>query len=323
MRAELFLTLVMALALKALSGQTPAVAPGEQPFRLTATAELVLLDVSVKDAVGGHISNLKADNFRIYENGNLQAISHFGSEDVPVTIGLVMDTSGSMRLKQAEVIAAALAFIQASNRQDEVFVVNFSDVVKSGLPESIPFSSDIGQLRAALSDGTPEGRTALYDAILFSLSHLEKGTRDRKTLVLVSDGGDNNSVHGSEDMVRMVRESRATIYTIGIYDESDRDQNPGLLRHVAQVSGGEAFFPQQLSEVDGICKEIANDIRARYTIGYVPVRLSDKGSLRKVRVAASKSGRGKLVVHTRTTYLLPDRRPLVVPRDDLNRKPGS
>ena len=322
-RAEHILALGLALALKALSGQTPAVAPLEQPFKLTATAELVLLDVSVKDAAGGHVSNLRRDNFRVYENGNPQAITHFGSEDVPVTVGLVIDTSGSMMTKQREVIAAALAFIQASNRQDEVFVVNFSDGVKSGLPESIPFSSDIEQLRGALSAGRPEGRTALYDAILFSLSHLEKGTRDRKTLVLVSDGGDNNSVHGSADVVRMVRESRATIYTIGIFDENDRDRNPGLLQHLAQVSGGEAFFPEQLSKVDGICKEIAHDIRARYTIGYVPVRLGDKGSLRKVRVVASQSGRDKLVVHTRTTYLLPDRRPLVVPGDDPNRKPGS
>lgn len=321
-RAEHILALVLALALKTLSGQTPAVAPVEQPFKLTATAELVLLDVSVKDAAGGHVSNLKAGNFRVYEHGNLQAITHFGSEDVPVTVGLVVDTSGSMLLKQAEVIAAALAFIRASNRQDEAFVVNFSDGVKSGLPASIPFTSDIHQLRAALSESKPEGRTALYDAILFSLSHLEKGTRDRKTLVLVSDGGDNNSVHGSEDVMRMVRESRATIYTIGIFDESDKDQNPGVLRHLAQVSGGEAFFPGQLSEVGGICEEIAKDIRARYTIGYVPVRLGDKGSLRKVKVVASQSGGHELVVHTRTTYFLPDRRPVVDPRDDSNRKPG-
>jgi len=317
MRAEHILALMLPLALEALSGQAPAVAAGEQPFKLTATPELVVLDVSVKDAAGGHVSNLRADNFRVYENGNLQAITHFGSEDVPVTIGLVIDTSGSMRSKQPEVVAAALAFILASNRRDEVFVVNFSDGVKNGLPESVPFTSDIDQLRAALSQSKPEGRTALYDAILFSLGHLEKGTRDRKTLVLVSDGGDNNSVHGSEDMVRMVRESRATIYTIGIFDESDRDQNPGLLRHIAQVSGGEAFFPVQLSEVSGICQEIAKDIRARYSVGYVPVRLGDKGSLRKLRVVAAQSGGHNLVVHTRTTYLLPDR------PDHPIGKPGS
>jgi VWFA-related protein len=307
MRAEYILTLVLALTLKALSGQTSAVAPGEQPFKLTATAELVLLDVSVKDSDGGHVSNLKPGNFRVFENGNPQAVTHFGNEDVPVTVGLVVDTSGSMRLKRADVIAAALAFILASNRRDEVFVVNFNDGVSSGLPQSIPFTSDIDQLRAALSDGIPAGKTALYDAILFSLSHLEKGTRDRKTLVLVSDGGDNNSAHGSEDVMRMVRESRATIYTIGIFDKSDVDQNPGLLRRLAQVSGGEAFFPERLSEVGGICQEIAKDIRARYTLGYVPVRLGDKGSLRKVRVVAAHSGGHNLVVHTRTTYLLPDR----------------
>ena len=304
MRREI-LILVLAGAVQTIPAQVPAVEGSRDPFTMCTTAELVLLDVSVKDAAGGHISGLGKDNFRVYEDGKLQKITQFASEDVPVTVGLVIDTSGSMRSKYPDVVTAALAFIQASNREDEVFVVNFGDDVHPGLPEDVPFTDDIRQLRTALSWGTPAGRTALYDAILFSLQHLEKGTRDKKALVLVSDGGDNNSTHGPRELMRMVRESRATIYTIGIFDADDPDRNPALLRRFACVSGGEAFFPAQLSEVIGICRQIASDIRTRYTIGYVPVRDGEQGAMRKIKVVASGPGGGKLVVHTRTSYVLP------------------
>jgi VWFA-related protein len=292
----------LGIALEALAGQTPAV---EQPLTFTATAKLVLLDVSVKDPNGGNISGLEMSNFRIYEDGKLQRITHFAHDDVPVTVGLVLDTSGSMRRKHQEVATAALVFVRASNRNDEVFVVSFSDSVHFGLPESLPFTDDIGKLKAALSRGIPDGRTALNDAVVVSLSHLEKGKRDKKALVLVSDGGDNNSIHRSQDVTKIVRESRATIYTIGIFDADDPDQNPRVLRRFAQVSGGEAFLGVQLSEVAGICRRIASDIRARYTIGYVPVQTGEEGSLRKIKVIAAQSGGRKLLVHTRTSYLLP------------------
>jgi len=292
----------LAIVLETLAGQTPA---AEQPFKFTATAKLVLLDVSVKDPNGGTISGLEMNNFRIYEDGKLQRITHFAHDDVPVTVGLVIDTSGSMRRKYLEVVTAALVFIRASNRNDEVFVVNFSDSVRFGLPESIPFTDDIGKLHTALWRGVPAGRTALNDAVVFSLNHLEKGKRDKKALVLVSDGGDNSSAHRSEDVAKLVRESRATIYAIGVYDEDDPERNPRVLQRLARVSGGEAFLDVQLSAVAGICRQIANDIRTRYTIGYVPVEAGESGSLRKIKVVASQASGRKLLVHTRTSYLLP------------------
>jgi len=312
----------LAVAAQTLPPQAPAVDSSAQPFKLTATAELVLLDVSVKDAAGGHIANLSKDNFRVYEGGKLQKITHFASDDVPVTVGLVIDISGSMRPKHENVVAAALSFIQASNRKDEVFVVNFGDRVSSGLPDNVPFTADIRQLRAALSMGAPAGRTALYDAILFSLRHIEKGKCEKKALMLVSDGGDNSSTHGLEEVQRRVRESFATIYTIGIFDEDDEDRNPRLLRRLAQVSGGEAYFPEQLSEVIGICRQIASDIRTRYTIGYVPYRAGEQGSLRKIKVTAVGAGGHKLIVNTRTSYFLPNRRPTVNQRGEASRRPG-
>lgn len=303
------LILGLAFAVRTLPAQVPAVAAAERPFTLSATAELVLLDVSVKSVTGEPVSGLTKSNFVVYEDGKLQTVSHFANEDVPVTAGLVIDTSGSMRNKRAEVVTAALAFIGASNRSDEIFVVHFSDRVTLSLPASIPFTGNLGQLQAALWTGSAEGRTALNDAIVLSLGHLELGRRDRRTLVLVSDGGDNCSVHAADEVVRKVLESRATIYTIGIIDEDEPERNPALLRRIAQASGGEAYFPKELSEVTGISLQIASDIRTRYTIGYVPVRSGERGSLRKISVNASAANGHKLVVHTRTGYVLPPQRP--------------
>lgn len=305
----------------AVSAQAPTV-ESEQPFKLTATAELVLLDVSVKDSAGERISSLSKENFQVYEDGKLQRITQFGHDDVPVTVGVVIDTSGSMHSKYADVVAAAMALIQASNRNDEVFIVSFGDRVSYGLPDGVPFTDDFRQLRAALALGAPAGRTALYDAILSSLHHLERGSRDKKTLVLISDGGDNNSAHGSEEVMRTVRESRATIYTIGVFDADDADRDPALLRRLAHVSGGEAFFPEQPSEVTGICRQIANDIRARYTVGYVPIRSGERSSTRKIKVTASTPGGHKLMARTRTSCYLPDIRPTADQYGEASRKGG-
>jgi Ca-activated chloride channel family protein len=300
------LIFALTLAAQALAAQVPAVRAFEEPFKLTANAELVLLDVSVKDSSGGRISNLAKQNFQVYEDGKLQTITHFGSNDVPVTVGLVIDTSGSMRPKYTDVVSAAMLFLHESNRNDEVFIVNFGDSVSYGLPPNMPFTDDLQRLSAALRLVAPAGRTALNDAILSSLDHLTQGKCEKKALVLISDGGDNSSVHKSEEVMRMVRESHATIYTVGIFDEGDRDQNPGLLRRLSQVSGGQAFFPDKLSELSGICRQIASDIRTRYTIGYVPLRSGELGSLRKINVIALGPGGHKLVVRTRKSYLLPD-----------------
>jgi VWFA-related protein len=310
------------MAVQTVPAQAPAVEASEQPFKLSATAELVLLDVGVKSATGEHVAGLTKDNFRVYEDGKLQRVSHFASEDAPVTAGLVIDTSGSMRAKRTEVIASAVAFIDASNRNDEMFIVHFSDDVNLGLPADIPFTDNLELLRSALWKGFPEGRTALNDAIFLGLRHLEQGWRDRRTLVLVSDGGDNRSVHGAQEVMRKVLESRATIYTIGLFDENDPDRNPELLQHLARISGGESFLAVELSAVNGICRQIASDIRARYTIGYVPIRSGEQGAMRKIRVTASTPSGHKLVVHTRAGYVLPPKRPLADQAGEPSRKPG-
>ncbi|HWE48576.1 MAG TPA: VWA domain-containing protein [Bryobacteraceae bacterium] len=276
----------------------------EGDFKISTSVEMVLLDVAVQDARGGYVSNLPKEAFHIDENGVPQTISAFSNADVPVEVGLVMDASGSMRTRRADVNAAGVAFIQKSNPKDQVFVVNFNDTVMEGLPESVPFTDKIDLLRTALSTGVPQGRTVLYDAIAEALRHLETGKRDKKTLVLVTDGGDNRSQIGLNEIMRLIEESHATIYTVGIFDPSDPYNKPGVLRRIAAVSGGESFMPKTSAAVVPICEKIAKDIRNRYTLGYIPNR--EGTAVRKVKVSASSPDHGKLIVTSRTSYKMPD-----------------
>ena len=210
------------------ASNTDAKAAG-QDFTIQTTSRLVLLDASVKDAAGGFVSGLTKEHFKVFENGKPQEISQFANSDIPVTVGIAVDESGSMRPKRAQVVTAALVFIQASNPMDEMFVVNFNEKPRRGLPDDVLFSDNVQQLRAALWQGDPEGRTALYDAIEMSLHQLDFGRQAKKTLVVISDGGDNHSMHTQQEVMKDVLSSLATIYTVGIYDEDDPERNEGVL----------------------------------------------------------------------------------------------
>jgi VWFA-related protein len=184
---------------------TPAKAAAgsqEKEYTIKTTSRLVLLDVSVKDPKGGYVSGLAKDNFHVLEDGKPQEISQFANSDIPVSIGILVDESGSMRPKKPEIITAALSFISASNPKDEIFVINFNEKVRRGLPDTELFSDNIQELRSALWSGIPEGRTALYDAVVAGLKQLEMGRRDKKSLVLISDGGDNVSTANEKDAMK-------------------------------------------------------------------------------------------------------------------------
>jgi VWFA-related protein len=285
-----------------LFSKLPAAHPIEQQdFVIRSDVRLVLLDVSVKDRAGGFASGLSKDNFAIFENGAAQPITVFASNDVPVTVGILVDESRSMVPKRADVLSAAETFIAESNPQDEIFVLNFNDSVKRGLPEGVLFSDNPDQLRSALYRGTPKGRTALDDAVVDGLKQLELGRRDKKALVVISDGGDNASQHTRREVLDLVERNIATIYTIGLFEAGDPDWNPGLLKRLAGISGGETHFPTDPEEMTAVCRTIAKDIRARYTIGYVPP-VKNGGSLRHIRVNVSAAGRSRLVARTRESY---------------------
>ena len=212
-----------------------------------------------------------------------------------------MDESRSMLPKRNDVLMAAGAFIQTSNPRDEVFVLNFNDDVKRGLPGPALFSDNIDQLRAALDRGVPRGMTAFNDAVVEGLQQLELGRRDKKALVVISDGGDNASQHTRAEMFAMVEHSIATIYTVGLPDPTDPDWNPGILKSLANVTGGEALFLEGPSGMTAICEDIAKEIRTRYTIGYQPP-LNNHGSLRHIQVRVSAPGRAALSARSRTRY---------------------
>ena len=197
--------------------------PPSNDYKVTVDVDLVVFNVTVLDSKGRLVSGLTKDDFRVVESGQTQELQFVRPEDTPATVGLVIDNSGSMRRKRAEVTEAALAFVEASNPHDEIFVVNFNERVFMGLPPSLPFTSEAEQLRAALTTSRAEGKTALYDAVAVALKHLDKGTQQRKALVVLSDGGDNASGESEaavlpwpSNRTPLFRRSISTIRTIKI-----------------------------------------------------------------------------------------------------------
>jgi VWFA-related protein len=264
--------------------------------------DLVVLHATVTDRQGGFASDLNEPDFEVYENGVLQRIRLLRNEDIPVTVGLVVDHSTTMEPKLAEVAAAARTFVRSSNREDEMFVVNFNERVWLGLPPAIHFTDSTAALERAIATRTG-GQTALYDAIARALGELHAGSRDKKVLLVVSDGGDNASTRTLADVMTLAAQSSAAIYTLGLFDREDPDRNPGVLKRLAQATGGEAFFPSQVSDVVAICERIARDIRHQYTIGYVPTNRNRDGAYRAIRVLARGKGHDRLSVRTRHGYL--------------------
>ncbi len=305
-RAIIAVPAVLLIGLIARAG--PQVSPKWQdhdagPFRIKVDVDLVVLHATVTDREGSSVSNLGEQGFEVYEDGAPQRIRLFRNEDIPVTVGLVVDHSTSMRPKMVEVIAAAKAFARSSNREDQMFVVNFNERVSLGQPGAIRFTDSTAELGDAIAAAPTGGMTALYDAIARPLEELQAGSRYKKVLIVISDGGDNASTHSLDQVMKLARQSSAVIYTIGIFDGNDPDRNPRVLKHLAGETGGEAFFPDQLSQVVSICERIARDIRHQYTIGYVPSNPARDSSYRTIRVLARAKGHGRLSVRTRTGYI--------------------
>jgi Ca-activated chloride channel homolog len=274
-------------------------------YTIRTNVDLVVLHATAQDHKGALVSGLGKNDFQVFEDGVLQQIKYFSHEDIPVTVGLVVDNSGSMRPKRSEVIAAALAFARSSNPQDQMFVVNFNEKVSFGLPDNTPFTDNIVQLEAALSRINANGETALYDAVAAALEHLKKGNRDKKVLIVISDGGDNASKHNLAQIMAVVGQPDVIIYTIGIFDEQDADRNPHVLKQLAKNTGGEAFLPESLKDVVPLCEQIAHDVRNQYTLAYVPTNRKRDGTYRLIQVKASAPGGGRLSVRTRIGYYAP------------------
>lgn len=294
-----------------LGAQQPPAGPPERDkdFTLSLDVQLVALNVTVLDRKGSFVPGLSKENFQVFENRQPQEIQLFYNEDVPLTIGLVVDSSGSMRDRRREVVSAAMAFVEASKSQDELFVVNFNEEVQLGLAPDQPFSNNVVQLREALSRLVVRGQTSLYDALWMALEHLNKGRHDKKAVVVFSDGADNASKHSFRETLAAAQRSQATIYSIGIYESTSEDRDPKSLTELSRATGGEAVFPQSIDEVEAVCKHFARTIRTQYTLGYSPSNTAKDGSYRVLRVTASAPNLSKLTVRTREGYFAPNAAP--------------
>jgi len=291
----------------------PAPVPERSPsqdgaYAIQRDVNLVVLRVAVVNDRGQFVPGLKQDDFRVAEDKSDQKISVFRQEDVPVSMGLVVDNSGSMRDKRPQVNAAALALVKTSNPQDEAFVVNFNDDFY--LDTVHDFTSDITEMQDALERIDARGSTALYDAVIGSLDHLKKGSKDKKVLLVVTDGVDNASRHTLENAIQEAQRSDALVYSIGLFSDEDLKHNRGdmkkarrALTELANATGGVAFFPESADDTTAICTQIAHDIRNQYTIAYYPSNPTKDGTYRTLQVnVAAPRGYGKLSVRTRSGY---------------------
>ena len=269
-----------------------------------ADTRRVDLHATVVDKSGHLITNLPKEAFTVFENGVQQQIVSFKREDVPVSLGLIVDNSGSMRDKRAKVEAAALTLVKDSNPEDEVFVVNFNDEAFNDLPHGKDFTNNIKEMEEALTRIDSRGGTAMRDAIRMSIDHLkEKAHKDKKVLVVVTDGNDNSSLVSLENLVKASQQSGVLIYSVGLLSEEERREAKRAeraLEALAEATGGETFFPKEVSEVERIAHQVARDIRNQYSIVYAPSNQSMDGTFRQIKVTVK--GPGSPTVRTRSGY---------------------
>ena len=279
--------------------------PPEQdaPTLFHADTRIVVCHTTVIDKNGHLVTTLPKSAFTVFENKIKQEIRRFQREDLPVSLGLVIDNSGSMRSKLTKVSAAALALVKDSNPSDEVFVVNFNDSAFLDNPKDKDFTSDISELQMALARIDARGGTAMRDAIDMAIQHLRKAHRDKKVLVLITDGDDTASLVSMEYIIRNAHRSDVLIYGVGLLaEESHRDAARArkALNDLAEATGGKTYFPKDVEEVDAIAHQVAKDIRSQYIIEYSPSNSKMDGTFRAIKVTAKAPGNP--TVRTRSGY---------------------
>ena len=312
----LLAVLLVASRLPGQQGPPDATPKKPKEYTINVDVNMVVLHATVLDKRSRMVNDLQEQNFRVWEDGALQKLAVFSHADIPVSMGIIIDDSGSMKEKRGGVNAAALTFVKTSNPQDQVFVVNFNDVYYLDTPGD--FAADLEELKSALDKIDSRGGTALYDAVYAALDHLKLGNRDKKVLLVITDGEDNSSRYTFEELLRYAQKSNAVIYTIGLLG----DEEPGgyfkikgssahrakkSLRSISEATGGEAFFPKTMDETQRVCEQIARDIRNQYTLAYYPSNTKKDGTFRAVRVEATAPAKQQLlVVRTRPGYYAPN-----------------
>jgi VWFA-related protein len=261
---------------------------------------LVVLHATVVDKGGKVLTTLPRTAFRTFEDGVEQQIKIFRREDVPVSMGLVIDNSGSMREKRRKVEAAAMALVKASNPEDEVSIVNFNDEPY----QDVPFTNDLKRMEEGLARIDSRGGTAMRDSILASMSYVKsKGRHEKKVIVAITDGNDNMSEVGLERLVQEAQRQEVLIYTVGLFAEEDR-REAGKARRaldtITKATGAQAYYPKELDEVGTVALRVAHDIRNQYILAYTPTNQALDGSFRRIRVQVN--GPNRPTARTRTGY---------------------
>ena len=272
---------------------------GDALFR--TQVDRVLLYAAVFDRQQRLVTGLPQQAFRVYQDGKLQKLSGFSNQDIPVSMGIAVDSSASMTEMRTAVNAAALALVQASHPADEVFIVDFRDTVEL----TQDFTNDIALLERGLSKVRMWGGTAVMDAIRIAVDHLRKGAKEKRVLLVITDGEDDSSEIEQDDLLKLLRESDVTVYAIGLLSDAPSNKRKNaqkLLQEATKVSGGASYFPGSVEEVEALATQIAHDIRNQYVFEF-PVPANTPPGYRKLRVNAESRTRGKLAVRTRPGYI--------------------
>ncbi len=299
--------LLLVLSSGDLRSQTPVAETRERPIRVDV--ELVLVNVSVIDPYNRFVTGLEKEHFQIFEDKKKQNVLHFSNEDVPISIGLLFDASGSMSGKMDKARMAVQQFFRTANPQDEFFLIDFNDRPH----HVVDFTRDADLLQSKLSFTEAKGRTALLDAIYLGLNEMRKASHSRKVLLVISDGGDNHSRYTERDIKRVVREADVQIYAVGIYEPySSRSRTPeelagpSLLTEIAEMTGGRQFPVENLNDLPDIARKIGRELRNLYVVGYAPTNSKRDGKWRKIQVKLTPPrGLPPLHLYNKSGYYAP------------------
>jgi VWFA-related protein len=292
-------------AVASARSQTVVPGPLATPPVFSAKSELVVLHVSVEDSKRRYVPGLGKDAFTVFENGEAQAVEMFSGEDVPATIGVLIDNSGSMAPSRERVVAAALAFTETSHPEDEVFVLTFNEHVRHAWGPVVVSQTSASVFKTTVGRAiTAVGMTAVYDAIEEGLRRVRRGIHTRQVLIVIGDGSDNASTAREADVIKHVHDSDATVYAVGLIDPVTRAGDPRLLRRLTKATGGSLFQPRRADEIPVVFEKIARDIRSAYTLAYAPSRATPDGVRRMIRVQARSPQGRPLSVRSRDGYFL-------------------
>ena len=286
---------------------------GLPEFRIGVKVDLVVFYTSVIDKNNHFVSGLERGRFRVIEDGVEQKIESFSQEDVPVSMGIVLDLSGSMRGKIEQVNRAALAFLKAGNPGDEFFLIGFNDDVE--LLQD--YTDDIDEVSDALENTVVAGKTHLYDAIYLGVEKAQTGAKSRKALVVITDGNDDTSYYSLKELIAKIQESDVQVFCVGLLDElprkgifsgwsnSEAKKYQDALVRISEETGGNAFFPREASELRGVVDEIARDLRGQYGIGYFSSNTASDGAFRTVKIELTDKKNDGMKIRHRRGYFAP------------------